>query len=164
MQRTELQTYPYPWRAVAWLLGLVFLCIPASHAEILWNYETWFAVRDGSGYQRSDDLRFGCDDEIYLFVASSNDALADRSLVTRWENPSTGLRHRSVNAFQIRDNRRNYWSWGGIAFVDNRNNPLDLLAGFLDPAAGQEAFIGEWRVEARVDGLFRREFSLQVLC
>lgn len=140
----------------------------AIPAKIVPRYELYMATQSGnhSGkeYVRSRNNRFSCDDTIYLFLESSDKTLAGQTLDAVWINLQSGERHETSNTFALQKRGKRYWSWSGITFPLSGSSPLGILTVFLDPAAGREKFIGEWKITARVKDRFDRTVTMHVLC
>ncbi|MGI9317490.1 MAG: hypothetical protein ACR2QW_09185 [bacterium] len=145
---------------------LCLLATPVTNAQIIVvpRYEIYLAVKTGDKYIRSKDHQFGCDDTIYLFLESSDKSLPGVSLDAVWKNAASGLRHETSNPFTLQKSGKRYWSWSGIEFHPGGSGPLNLFNMFLDPAAGREKFIGEWKVYAEVEGRYQKQLDLKVLC
>jgi len=126
--------------------------------------DIYLATREGKEYRRSRDHKFGCDDTIYLFIRSSDNAFADKTLETTWQNSSTGAKHNTSKGFAARRSNPGLWSWSGIVFTSGDGGALGKMMGFLDPAAGREAFIGTWTIRAQVEGLLDQTLTMEVLC
>lgn len=153
-------------KAIPTLLLIFLLPVPIAEGQIIVvpRYEMYLATKIGDKYVKSKDHQFGCDDAIYLFIESSDKTLSGVSFDTVWRNDVSGLRHETSNPFALKKSGKRYWSWSGIRFQPGDAGALDLLSAFLDPAAGREKFIGEWKISLEVKGRYKKDLSIRILC
>lgn len=145
--------------------GLVNMAlITAVNAEIVPVYELYLSTQTGEGYRRSKSDQFACDDTIYLFLESSDQALGDEILEVTWINTGSEVRHQTSNVFRRKAHGSRFWSWSGIAFSAADRGPFGAIVGFLDPVAGREKFIGPWKITATVSDRYEKKVDMTVFC
>jgi len=145
--------------------GLVNLALMTPvNAEIVPVYELYLSTQAGESYRRSKTSQFGCDDTIYLFLESSDQALADEILEVTWVNTESEVRHRTSKEFRRKAHGSRFWSWSGIAFSAADSGLFGAIVGFLDPVAGREKFIGPWEITATVTGRYEKKMDMTVFC
>jgi len=157
--------FRFPAKSIL-IIGIVVILTGSLRAlaQDLTKDEIYLATKQGKNYIRSKDHKFGCDDTIYLFIESANHQFSGKTLKTIWQNTGTNVKHLTTKGFSVRKSNQRLWSWSGIVFTTGSDAPLEKMLGFLDPAAGREAFIGQWTINASVEGLVNKTLEMEVLC
>ena len=152
-------------------LRKIFICfvvsiavITVTRAQDLTRDQIFLATKDGKSFVRSKNNRFTCEDTIYLIFETANHRFSGQKMKTSWLNIASKTKHQTTKGFGVRRSNKRLWSWSGIEFTSGSGGGLEGIMGFIDHAAGMEAFIGEWTISARVDGLLNETFSMEVLC
>jgi len=102
---------------------------------------------------------FDCSDVIYLFVESASTNALAAELKAVWTDPAGKDRVTARREFQRGEG--GYWSWSGLQL--NRPAGASIMR-LVDPAAGMDAFIGEWTVRVVVNDRNITTLTFDVLC
>ena len=102
---------------------------------------------------------FLCTNQIYTVVELEEYAEGAHQLRARWFTPSGDLSHGTKYDFTVLNPLERVWAWLKL----HRENGAGLLR-MIDPSAGMEAFIGEWKVRIDIDNAFVGEALFEVLC
>lgn len=105
------------------------------------------------------DRQFDCSDVIYLFVESASTNALAAQLKAVWSDPAGKDRVTARREFQRGEG--GYWSWSGLQL--NRPAGASIMR-LVDPAAGMDAFIGEWTVRVAVNDRTITTLNFDVLC
>ncbi|MFT5571452.1 MAG: hypothetical protein ACI9FR_000366 [Cryomorphaceae bacterium] len=103
---------------------------------------------------------FDCTDKIYTVLELENFAVGKHQFSVRWIDPAGQLREHTQYPFNVQNSTEHrLWAW----LLLSRARGAGMLT-FVNPAAGLEEFIGEWKIEVRVDDKLLDSGKFDVIC
>jgi|GEM_PF-1118132 len=137
------------------------LCVSSSAASAATAAYNVHLTTQASGTiePANKDRKFDCSDVIYLFVESASTNALGAELKAIWTDPAGKDRVTARREFQRGEG--GYWSWSGLQL--NRPAGASIMR-LVDPAAGMDAFIGEWTVRVVVNDRNITTLTFDVLC
>lgn len=104
---------------------------------------------------------FDCTDQIFTTVELNNYTKGKYQLSISWIDPNDDVRENTRYPFQVNSSKRitKLWAWLSLS----RAKGAGVLA-WINPAAGLEEFIGQWKVEVRVDNELVNTGNFVVRC
>lgn len=119
-----------------------------------------FSLGDKHNFPTMDAKEsFDCGDQIYAVIVLDNWEKDRHELEFVWNDPELNARERTQYPFFVRNQQTKLWSWLRLS----RATGAGMLQ-WLNPAAGYEEFIGEWRVDIFVDGKKILDKHFEVTC
>lgn len=120
-----------------------------------------FALPDQHGFPLDEKQEsFDCLDKIYSVTELTKFSKGKHNVEFKWIEPSGSTRERTVYDFWIRDKpSTKLWAW--IEFSRARGAGM---IQWLNPAAGLEEFIGNWKLELLIDGKKVNSGNFDVSC
>ena len=102
---------------------------------------------------------FNCDDKIYSVINFQNYETAMYDIRVVWTDPFD--KEREVTEFPYFVNSDNIYAWSSLSL--HRGVGAGMLQ-WINPAAGMEEFIGEWRIRVFINNQSTAEGTFEVLC
>ena len=107
--------------------------------------------------------RFDCSDSIYGFIQSEQPRDLRSTAEARWTNPSSRMVKAGERTFASMSTGGQY-AWDGIDIEAGSNAFSNMLGAMVDPAAGYEDAIGQWRTDINVGGYVMPSLQIELLC
>ena len=108
-------------------------------------------------HERQDT--FECEQVVYTVIEMSDVSLGSHQLEILWFDPSQTNRETTRYGFTVSSPQERIWAWLKL----HRASGSGMLK-WLDSSAGLEEFIGDWRVEVKVNGRDIGGTSFRVIC
>lgn len=138
------------------MLLLGSLLCGASYA----NVNIYTASADASQVpDRTARDRFACNDQVYAVVELDDYVAGDHQLTVRWYSPAGEQREQTRYGFSVLADKERIWAWLKL----HRASGTGMMQ-WLDPSAGMEEFIGNWRISIEIDDVPVGESTFEVLC
>lgn len=104
---------------------------------------------------------FDCTDQIFTTVELNNYPKGKYQLSISWIDPNDDVRENTRYPFHVNNSKSitKLWAWLSLS----RAKGAGVLA-WMNPAAGLEEFIGQWKVEVRVDNKLVNTGNFVVRC
>ncbi len=102
---------------------------------------------------------FGCSDQIYAVITGNGLAKSRHLLEAVWRDPRGKDREHTRYPFVVRHDQERIWVW-----LKLHRPPEAALVQFMNPSAGMDEFVGEWRVKVLVDGRLIEQKKFNVVC
>ncbi len=135
---------------------LLAAALPARAAPTISAFVT--ATTEDDYPVESADNTFGCRDKIFAVIDLAGLAPGQHLLLVDWIDPGGKYRERIDHKFTSSDSAR-------ITVWLQLHPPTGAaLVSAFNPAVGMAEFIGEWRVEIRVDDSAQAREHFEVLC
>ena len=122
----------------------------------------FFSLSDRHGFPVGEQLtNFDCSDKIYAVTELSNFKGEDKhGIEFRWIDPHGETRERTRYDFFMRSEpTTKLWAWLELSRAKGAG-----MIQWLNPAAGLEEFIGEWKLELLLDGKTINNDHFEVNC
>ena len=142
-----------------------FLCAFISLAPVASgqtaNGKVYYALADETNAPQREGLsEFDCTDKIYTVLELENFAVGKHQFSVHWIDPAGQLREHTQYPFNIQNSTEHrLWAW----LLLSRARGAGMLT-FVNPAAGLEEFIGEWKIQVRVDDKLLDTGKFDVIC
>jgi hypothetical protein len=145
-------------RFVKLLLFLTLCGLGSAQADAGFSIILTAKTQDGvpSGEASSE---FGCGDRIYAVITVKGLTKSQHLLEAIWRDPHGKDREHTRYPFVVRYDQERIWVW-----LKLHRPPEAALVQFMDPSAGMDEFVGEWRVEVLVDGRVIEQKKFNVIC
>ncbi len=102
---------------------------------------------------------FGCSDRIYAVIKANGLAKKQHLLEAIWRDPHGKDREHTRYPFVVRHDQERIWVWLKL------HRPSEAaLVQFMNPSAGMDEFVGEWRIKVLVDGQLIDQKNFNVIC
>lgn len=147
---------------VAPLLFLSSNQAAASNESEKPNATLRFSLSDNKHGFPSDEAKenFDCTDKIYAVTELQGFDKGKYTVEFRWLDPEGGTRERTQYDFFVRDQpTTKLWAW----LVLHRAKGASMVQ-WINPAAGLEEFIGQWRLELLINGKELKQGEFEVSC
>ncbi len=102
---------------------------------------------------------FGCTEQIYAVLTLTGLPRRRHDLEAVWRDPHGKDREHTKYPFTVRYDQERIWVW-----LKLHRSTESSLVQFVDPSAGMEGFVGEWRVTFHLDGELIGEQLFNVIC
>jgi len=102
---------------------------------------------------------FECTEKIYSVLELSDYPIGTYQLSVAWIDPTRDVRERTEYEFRVRESETRLWAWLTLS----RATGASILQ-WIDPAAGLEEFVGDWKIEVRVNDKKLASSDFQVVC
>ena len=102
---------------------------------------------------------FECEQVVYTVIEMSDVSLGNHQLEILWFDPSQANRETTRYGFTVSRPQERLWAWLKL----HRASGSGMLK-WIDSSAGLEEFIGDWRVEVKVNGRDIGGTSFRVIC
>lgn len=102
---------------------------------------------------------FGCSDRIYAVITAKGLEKSQHVLEAVWRDPHGKDREHTRYPFVARYNQERIWVW-----LELHRPPEAALTQFMNPSAGMDEFVGEWRIKLLVDGQLIDQRKFNVIC
>ncbi len=102
---------------------------------------------------------FGCSDKIYAVISADGLAKTQHTLEAVWRDPHGKDREHTRYPFVVRFDHERIWVW-----LKLHRPPEAALTQFMNPSAGMDEFVGEWRIKILVDGQLIDQQTFKVVC
>jgi hypothetical protein len=138
----------------------VALSLTVAHADDA-ESRVYYALADETKAPlRKGESEFDCTDKIYTVLELENFAVGKHKFSVRWIDPAGQLREHTQYPFNVQNaTEHRLWAW----LLLSRARGAGMLT-FVNPAAGLEEFIGEWKIEVRVDDKLLDSGKFNVIC
>ncbi|MBT5031196.1 MAG: toll/interleukin-1 receptor domain-containing protein, partial [Proteobacteria bacterium] len=102
---------------------------------------------------------FECEQVVYTVIEMSDVSLGSHQLEVLWFDPSQTRRETTRYGFTVANPQERIWAWLKL----HRASGSGMLK-WIDSSAGLEEFIGDWRVEVKLNGRDVGQASFRVIC
>lgn len=102
---------------------------------------------------------FNCDDKIYAVINFQRYETAMYDIRVNWIDPLD--KEREVTDFPYFVNSDNIYAWSSLSL--HRGAGAGMLQ-WINPAAGMEEFIGEWKIRVYINNEFTKEENFEIVC
>ncbi len=124
------------------------------------SYKVYLSDADEHGFPKTDKKDvFECTEKIYSVLELSDYPVGTYQLSVDWIDPALDVRERTEYEFRVRESETRLWAWLTLS----RATGASLLQ-WIDPAAGLEEFIGDWKIEVSVNDRKLASSDFQVVC
>jgi len=149
----ELESQRVLLKAITLVMAFLFAATPSlskqpnAITEIEPSAAVYLSLSDKHGFPLTEkQSHFDCLDKIYSVVELTNYQKGSYHLAIHWVDPTGDIRERTQYEFLVREQETRLWGWLSLS----RAKGAGMLT-WINPAAGLEEFVGEWRVEIRID-------------
>jgi len=113
----------------------------------------------GPALDLGNQEEFDCNDKIFTVVELSNYPKKEFQLSVKWINPEGDVQEHTQYPFTVHNDFTRVWAWLSLS----RATGAGMLQ-FINPAAGMEEFVGEWKVQISLNNKRVAEDKFVVLC
>jgi len=158
--RNQLSILSNIRRNIFCLVATLLFVVSGSASAATPAYNVYLTTQaNGTIEPANRERQFDCSDVIYLFVESASTNALAAELKAVWSDPAGKDRVTARREFQRGEG--GYWSWSGLQL--NRPAGASIMR-LVNPAAGMDAFIGEWSVQVVVNDRKITTLTFDVLC
>jgi len=115
-------------------------------------------VKDGVPENKPSD-KFGCSDKVYAVLELRGLSKTQHKLEAIWHDPQGRDRERTRYPFRVLRDEERIWVW-----LKLHHGPEAALVQFVNPSAGMDEFIGDWKLKLVLDGKLLAEKTFKVVC
>lgn len=145
-------------RLVRLVLILALCSLGQAHADE--SFSTILTAKTHDGVPSNEpNSEFGCGDRIYAVITANGLAKSQHLLEAIWRDPQGKDREHTRYPFVVRYDRERIWVW-----LKLHRPPEAALVQFMNPSAGMDEFVGEWRLKILVDGRLIDQKKFNVIC
>jgi hypothetical protein len=108
---------------------------------------------------RSAREHFSCTDQVYAVIELDDYSDGEHQLSVKWISPAGEQRELTRYGFSVFNKEERIWAWIKL----HRASGAGMMQ-WLDPSAGMEEFIGNWKISIAIDDVLVGESSFEVLC
>ncbi len=124
------------------------------------SHNVYLSLANEFGAPTTEKLEhFDCSDKIYVVAELSHYPVGEHQLSVKWIDPNQTTRETTNYPFFVRQSSTRIWAWLSLS----RGAGAGILQ-WIDPAAGLEEFIGEWKGDLRINGKQIAENRFEVNC
>lgn len=146
-------------RLVVRLIFILTFC-GLEQAQADANFSIILTAKTHDGVPSNEhNSEFGCGDRIYAVIKANGLAKSQHLLEAIWRDPQGKDREHTRYPFVVRYEQERIWVW-----LKLHRPPEAALVQFMNPSAGMDEFVGEWRVKVLVDGRLIDQKKFTVIC
>lgn len=144
---------------VATVMVVTFLFSNPSIAEDN-THDLFFTLENERQLPSNERIsEFDCSDKVYAVMNLKGIELGKHQLAVLWYAPNEEVREHTKFEIFVRTPEVRQWAWLKL----HRAFGASMLQ-LLNPAAGMEEFIGDWKVEVKIDNKLIVSKGFKVIC
>ena len=140
------------------LLILTFCGLGQAQAEASYSISLT-AKHQGGVPSNEHSSEFGCSDRIYAVITAKGLEKSQHLLEAIWRDPQGKDREHTRYPFIVRYDQERIWVW-----LKLHRPPEAALVQLMNPTAGMDEFVGEWRLKLLIDGRLIGHQNFNVIC
>lgn len=141
-------------------LALVVTLCGLGQAQAAATFSVILTTKTHDGVPSAEPgSEFGCGDRIYAVIQATGLAKSQHLLEAIWRDPQGKDREHTRYPFVVRYDQERIWVW-----LKLHRPPEAALVQFMNPSAGMDEFVGEWRVKVSIDGRLIDQQIFHVIC
>ena len=142
------------------VMTFLFSYISLASEEATDSHELFFTLENENQLPSDKPINeFDCSDKVYSVMKLKGLQQGKHLLTILWHGPDEEVRERTEFTIFAKGEEVKQWAWLKL----HRAFGASMLQ-LLNPAAGMEEFIGDWRVDVKIDDQLIINKSFKVIC